>query len=68
MTSSQSHKISSKKQFVTTWGQIQVSVLHYATEGCPVDCGESWTSKQQEAAIQQGPHLTAKSPEAAACL
>jgi len=43
-------------------------LFKYATEGCPVDCGESWSREHLEAAIQRGPHISAKSTEAAACL
>jgi hypothetical protein len=32
-------------------------------EGVPVDCGEDWTSEMIEAAIQQGPHKSALTPE-----
>jgi len=43
-------------------------LFEYATNGCPVDCGESWNMEHLEAAIHRGPHISAKSPEAAACL
>jgi len=43
-------------------------LFEYATNGCPVDCGEAWTKEHVEAAVQRGPHMSAKSPEAAACL
>jgi hypothetical protein len=33
-------------------------------EGVPVDCGENWTLDQILAAIQQGPHKSALTPEA----
>jgi hypothetical protein len=33
-------------------------------EGVPVDCGEHWTREQIEAAIEQGPHTSALTPEA----
>jgi CCR4-NOT transcriptional regulation complex NOT5 subunit len=32
-------------------------------EGVPVDCGEDWTLAQIEAAIAQGPHQSAMTPE-----
>jgi hypothetical protein len=32
-------------------------------EGVPVDCGEDWTLEQIEAAISQGPHQSALTPE-----
>ena len=32
-------------------------------EGVPVDCGEDWTLDQIEAAIAQGPHQSAMTPE-----
>jgi len=44
------------------------TLFRYTTEGCPVNCGEPWSREHLEAAIQQGPHISAKSPEAAACL
>jgi len=44
------------------------SLWKYATEGCPVDCGPSWEKEHLEAAIQRGPHISAKSEEAARCL
>jgi len=44
------------------------TLFQYATEGCPVDCGESWSKEHLEVVILQGPHISAKSPEAAACL
>jgi len=43
-------------------------LFEYATEGCPVDCGVSWTREHLEAAIARGPHISAKEPEAAAAL
>jgi len=44
------------------------TLFHYATKGCPVNCGELWSKEHLEVAIQRGPHISAKSPEAAACL
>ena len=52
--------ISHHPAFATLW--------RYATEGCPVDCGAPWTREHIEAAIHRGPHISAKTPEAAACL
>jgi len=43
-------------------------LFKYATEGCPVDCGEPWTREHLEAAILRGPHISAKSTEATTCL
>ena len=40
----------------------------YATEGCPVDCGEPWTREHLDAAVNRGPHISARSSQAAACL
>ena len=31
------------------------ALLQYATDGCPLDCGQDWTLAQMEAAIQKGP-------------
>ena len=39
---------------------------YYATHGCPVDCGEDWTTEHIEALLRRGPHQTSKSPEAVA--
>ena len=36
----------------------------FSTQGCPADCGPSWTKAQIEAAILHGPHKSARSPEA----
>jgi len=41
------------------------TLFQYTTEGCPVDCGAGWSKEHLEAAIQRGPHASAKSPEAA---
>eukprot|EP00957_Ditylum_brightwellii_P044386 3368058-Ditylum_brightwellii.AAC.1 len=38
----------------------------YAMEGCLVDCGEDWLTKQIKTALQHGPHKSTKSKEAAA--
>jgi len=43
--------------FATLW--------QYATEGCLVDCGPSWSKEHLEAAIHRGLHLSTKSKEAA---
>jgi len=43
-------------------------LLEYATEGCLVDCRESWSKEHLEAVVTHGPHISAKSPEAIACL
>lgn len=42
------------------------ALLEYATNGCPVDCGTNWTLPQLEAAVQQGAHPSALTPEATA--
>jgi len=41
------------------------ALYRYAAKGCPVECGPSWTKEHLEAAIQRGPHISAKSEEAA---
>ena len=41
---------------------------HYATHGCPVDCGEDWTMDQLLAALRYGAHPSAKDPVARQCL
>ena len=40
----------------------------FSTDGCPADCGPAWTTAQIEAAIQHGPHKSARSPEARSAL
>ena len=40
----------------------------FSTKGCPADCGPNWTQAQIEAAIQHGPHKSARSKEARAAL
>ncbi len=44
------------------------TLLEYATDGCPVDCGDSWTMAMLEAAIARGNHSSAQTPEAVCCL
>ena len=39
--------------------------LSYATDGCPVDCGNDWTIHQMQAAIDRGSHPSARNPIAA---
>jgi hypothetical protein len=41
------------------------NLLPYATDGCPVDCGESWFRQHIEVAIAKGAHASAKAPGAA---
>jgi len=41
------------------------TLLQYATAGCPVDCGPPWTHEHLVAAVNRGPHLSAKTPDAA---
>jgi len=43
-------------------------LLQFAMDGCPVDCGPTWTLDQLRAAIQCGNHPSACAPDAAACL
>jgi hypothetical protein len=40
-------------------------LLRYATDGCPVDCGISWSRQRIEAARAKGAHASAKAPGAA---
>jgi len=40
----------------------------YATKGCPVDCGPTWSRDHLAAMAQWGPHKLATSPEAIWCL
>ncbi len=39
-------------------------INHYATKGCPVDCGPDWTIEHIEAAILHGAHPSADLPDA----
>jgi len=39
--------------------------MSYAAAGCPMDCGPAWFQKHIEVAIQDGPHASANTPEAA---
>jgi len=43
-------------------------LLHYATHGCPVDCGEPWLLPHLDAAVKRGAHPSACTPDAQACL
>jgi len=40
-------------------------LLDYASAGCPIDCGPDWSTEHITAAIERGPHLSAKNPAAA---
>jgi hypothetical protein len=40
------------------------TLLRYATKGCPVETGRSWTIEEIEAAIKKGPHKSAMLPAA----
>jgi len=39
-------------------------LMDYATNGCPVDCGENWKRNQIEAMLERGPHVSATEPDA----
>jgi len=39
-------------------------LFKYATEGCPVDCGEPWIQEHLKVVVHRGPHISAQSPEA----
>ena len=39
-------------------------LLQYATKGCPAETGQDWTMDMIQAAIDQGPHKSAMTPEA----
>ena len=41
------------------------SLLQYAQNGCPVDCGPHWSADDMAAAIAKGAHQSAKDPVAA---
>ena len=43
-------------------------LTNYATNGCPVDCGEDWDISRIIAAIKYGAHPSAKAPDALKCL
>jgi hypothetical protein len=40
----------------------------YSINGCPTDCGPPWTHQHILAALQRGPHISAKDPIAQECL
>jgi len=40
-------------------------LLRYATHGCPAKCGRPWTLEELGAAVEKGPHLSAREPGAA---
>jgi hypothetical protein len=42
------------------------NMLQEWEEGAPVDCGEDWTQEMIDAAMHQGPHKSALTPEAMA--
>ena len=44
------------------------TLLQYATKGCPAKTGRPWTREEIEAAIKNGPHVSAMVPEAMAQL
>ena len=44
------------------------TLTKYATHGCPVNCGEDWTTEQINMALKYGAHPSAKVPEALKCL
>ena len=44
------------------------TLLAYATDGCPVNTGEAWTTEQMQAAVDRGPHVSALVPAAMAQL
>ena len=41
-------------------------LLQYAKEGCPVDAGRAWTPEEITAAVNRGPHISSRSPDAIA--
>jgi len=43
-------------------------LLHYATDGCPVDCSPPWSLEHLQAAIKHGAHPSVQLPEARVCL
>jgi len=44
------------------------TLFEYAMEGCPIECGESWSWEQLEVAIHWGNHASAQDSQAAKCL
>ena len=44
--------------------EAAAELLQYATNGCPVNCGEQWSIKRLQAAIDAGPCTSASSKEA----
>ena len=47
------------------WHPFAPTLLNYAYQGCPVDCGKNWTITQMQAAVERGSHPSAKDPIAA---
>jgi len=43
-------------------------LLQFAINGCPVNCGPTWTLDQLQAAVDHGNHPSASTPEAIKCL
>ena len=39
-------------------------LTEWATEGCPVECGEQWSMEQIVTALKRGPHPSALQPDA----
>ena len=40
-------------------------LMRYATMGFPAKCGRPWTLEELDAAVEKGPHLSAREPGAA---
>lgn len=47
------------------WHPYAPTLLQYAYQGCPVDCGPNWTIAQMHAALDRGSHPSAREPLAA---
>ena len=65
----QKHQTSQGKSAPSALMHIKQSARHhpvaallqqYVTPGCPVDCGPQWTESHIHAALQRGPHVSAK--------
>ena len=39
-------------------------LMQYAQEGCPVDAGRAWTPEEITAAVERGPHISSRNPDA----
>ena len=58
------HKNNMCPQGLALFHPAAATLLHYATNGCRVNTGKPWTVSQMQAAIDQGPQVSALDPQA----